>query len=388
MNKGKYVISQILDIVHRQTFNRIVKKYNGDYKVKKFSCWHLFICLVFGQITHRKSLRDITICLNARSDKLYHIGITNGVKRSTLIDACQKRNQQIFKDLATILMKRARLLYKGEDHSRLEIENEIYAIDSSTIDLCMSLYKWAGFMPTKSGIKLHSSLDVKTEIPNFINITDGKHSDVQFMDQLSYKANAIYLFDRAYLDYHRLNRLNDCNAIFVTRAKKNTKFRRISSKKVNKSIGLICDQVIKLISYQTKKKYPKELRRISYKSKEMNKKLVFLTNNFELEAIKIARLYEQRWKIELFFKWIKQNLTIKSFWGYSENAVRTHIWVAISTYCMIAILKKNLNVEKSMYETLQILSISPFEKTPVNQILTEEIKGNLDDSNSNQLTLW
>lgn len=388
MNKGRYVLRQLLDIVHRETFDRLVKKHNGNYRVKSFTCWHQFVCLVFGQLTHRKSLRDIVLCLNAWEDSLYHLGITNGVKRSTLSEANEKRSWKIYYDLAQHLLKRARKLYKESNVSTLELEEEVYAVDSSTIDLCMSVYKWAHFRSTKSGIKLHTSINVKTEIPDFVCITEAKLHDVNIIDLIEIKQNAIYIFDRAYLDYKRLKLIDDHEATFVIRAKTNIKYRRVTSAKIKKGRAVRCDQTIKLKGVVSSKRYPKKLRRIKYFVLDLNRTFVFLTNNFTLEAEIIAELYKNRWRVEIFFKWMKQNLSIKKFWGESENAVRIQIWVGICTYSMVAIMKKNMKIEKSMYETLQILSLAPFDKTSVNQLLSNSIDLKQPEKDSNQLKMW
>lgn len=388
MNKGRYVLSQILDMVHRETFSRIVKKHNGNYRVKSFTCWHQFTCLVFGQLTHRKSLRDIVVYLNAWEDSLYHLGITNGVKRSTLSEANEKRNWKIYYELAQHLLGRARKAYKYRNVTDLDLEEEVYAVDSSTIDLCMSVYDWARFRSTKSGIKLHTSIDVKTEIPDFVCITQAKLHDVHFMDLLEIKKNAIYIFDRAYLDYKRLKRIDHNEATFVIRGKTNLKYKRIASRKIEKGKAVKCDQTIKLSGEASLKKYPTKLRRIKYYVSDLDKTFVFLTNNDELEAEVIAALYKNRWRVEIFFKWIKQNLSIKKFWGESENAVRTQIWIGICTYSMVALLKQTLNSEQSMYETLQILSIAPFDKTPVNQLLRSNLVSFKLKNDPNQLNMW
>lgn len=388
MNKGRYVLRQILDVVHRETFDRIVKKHKGNYRVKHFTCWHQFVCLVFGQLTHRKSLRDIVLCLNAWENKLYHIGITNGVKRSTLSEANENRNWEIYYDLAQHLLDRAREKYKEDNVSSLDLEEEVYAIDSSTIDLCMSVYSWANFRSTKSGIKLHTAINVKTEIPDFVCITEAKLHDVKILDLLEIKQYAIYIFDRAYLDYVRLYRIDSLKATFVIRAKTNIKYRRVTSVKIEKGNSVRCDQTIKLTGVMTSKRYPKKLRRIKYYVTDLDRTFVFLTNNFVLDAETIAELYKNRWRVETFFKWVKQNLSIKKFWGESENAVRIQIWIGICTYSMIAIMKKNMRIDKTMYETLQILSLAPFDKTPVNQLLSSSNEQKLKEENSNQLKMW
>lgn len=328
------------------------------------------------------------LCLNAWEGKLYHLGVTNGVKRSTLSEANENRSWKIYYDLAQNLLVRAREIYKDSNISSLDMEEEVYAIDSSTIDLCMSVYSWAHFRSTKSGIKLHTAINVKTEIPDFVCITEAKLHDVNIIDLLEIKQNAIYIFDRAYLDYDRLKQIDSHGATFVIRAKTNIKWRRITSTKRIKGNAVRCDQTIKLIGVTSSKRYPEKLRRIKYYVSDLDRTFVFLTNNFALEAELVAELYKNRWRVEIFFKWVKQNLSIKRFWGESENAVRIQIWIAICTYSMIAIMKKNMKIEKSMYETLQILSLAPFDKTPVNQLLNSGTKSKPKHLNSNQLKMW
>ncbi len=388
MNSGRYVLRQVLDIVHRESFDRIVVKHQGNYRVKTFTCWHQFVCLTFGQLTHRKSLRDIVLSLNAWEDKLYHLGISNGVKRSTFSEANEKRSWKIYYDLAQYLLIRARKLYKDDNISSLNLDVDIYAVDSSTIDLCLSVYKWAHFRSTKSGIKIHTSINVKTEIPEFVCITEAKLHDVNVIDLLEIRQNAIYIFDRAYLDYQRLQTINSLKATFVIRAKTNIKFRRITSINLKEKKSVKCDQTIRLTGVKSKQYYKGNLRRIKYFVADLDRTFIFLTNNFDMEAEVIAELYKNRWRVEIFFKWIKQNLSIKKFWGETENAVRTQIWSGICTYAMVAILKKNLKIDKSMYETLQILSLATFDKTPVSQLLSETCKTSETKEDSNQLKMW
>jgi len=388
MNQGRFVLRQLLDVVHVETFDRIVEKYKGNYRVRKFKCWHQFVCLVFGQVTHRKSLRDIVECLNAWSTKLYHLGISNGVKRSTFSEANENRDWHIYYDLAMHLLDRTRRLYSDYDISNLGIDEEVFAVDSSTVDMCLTIYKWAHFRSTKAGIKIHASINVKTEIPDFVCITEAKCHDVKIIDELEIKQNAVYIFDRAYLDYRRLYFINAMNATFVIRAKKNIKFRRITSKDVSQIKFVKCDQSIKLTGKASKKHYPEKLRRIKYYVEELDKTMIYLTNNFQLSSETVAELYKNRWRVEIFFKWIKQNLSIKRFWGESENAVKTQIWSAICTYAMVAIMKQNLKIDRSMYETMQILSLATFDKTPVNQLLKIDLNLKHNNLKDNQLKIW
>jgi hypothetical protein len=341
----------------------------------------------FGQLTGRTSLRDLVNCLAAHRRKLYHLGIGYLVNRSTLAEANENRNWRIYADFAQVLLSKARPLYSSDDFG-LEISNTVYALDATTIDLCLNVFWWAKFRRAKAAVKLHTLLDLRGNLPIFIQITDGKTHDVNILDELVFEPLAIYLMDKGYLDFARLYRINQASAFFVTRAKTNLVCRRINARKVDKASGLRCDQNVKLTTYKSKKAYPEKLRRVKYYDKEQRKTYVFLTNNFEITALEVALLYKHRWKIELFFKWIKQHLKIKTFWGESENAVKTQIWIAVCTYLMVAIAKKELKLDKSLYEILQIISVSVFDKTQLNQLLTEYDLTNMNDSNSNQLILF
>lgn len=356
-------------------------------RVKGLTCWIQFLTLSFGQLTNRESLRDLVNCLSAHHQKLYHLGINFAVNRSTLAEANEKRNWQIYADFAQVLLDRARTLYRHDDFG-LEISNAVYALDATTIDLCLSVFWWAKFRSAKAAVKLHTLLDLRGNLPTFIQITDGKMHDVNILDELVFEPLAIYLMDKGYLDFARLYRINLASAYFVTRAKTNLAFERIYSKKVEKEDGLRCDQTIKLTTYKSNKSYPEKLRRVKYYDQEQGKTYVFLTNNFEITAWEVALLYKHRWKIELFFKWIKQHLKIKSFWGESENAVKTQIWIAICTYLMVAIVKKELKIERSLYEILQIISVSVFDKTQLNQLLNECQLQNDEEPISKQLILF
>lgn len=388
MKKGKFVFAQIMALIHPETFSRCVKKYKGNYRVRNFSCWHQFLCLSFGQLTHRESLRDVVLCLNAHPNKLYHLGITNGVKKSTLAEANISRNWRIYEDLAMKLIANARKLYIANSETVIELDNVIYALDATTIDLCLDVFWWAKFKKHKGAIKLHTLLDVKCEIPTFIHITDGSVHDVNVLDILDFEADAFYIMDRGYVDWARLFKIETNKAFFTIRAKKNLAFTRVYSREVDKTTGLRCDQTIKLKNYYAIKDYPQHLRRIKFYDVEHNKHYVYLTNNFDVPAIQIVLLYICRWKVEIFFKWIKQHLKIKKFWGETPNAVKTQIWIAVCTFVLVAILKQKLKSSHSLNEILQILSVSIFEQTPVNQLLTGIAENKSKHTPHNQLTIW
>lgn len=388
MNKGKYVFSQLMGLIHPEEFDRCVEKYNGNYRVRSFSCWHQFLSLSFGQLTNRESLRDIIVCLQAHESKLFHLGFTKGITRSTLADANEQRDWRIYADLAQLLIQRARVLNAGAVLEGIELDNTIYALDSTTIDLCLEVFWWAKFRKHKAAVKLHTLFDVRCQIPCFIHITDGLSHDVNVLDILEFEPDAFYVMDRGYLDWDRLYHINESKAFFVTRAKKNLAFTRVYSRPVNKPRGVKCDQSIRLNNHYASKEYPALFRRIKYHDKELNKTFVFITNNFSADALQIALLYKNRWQIELFFKWIKQHLRIKVFWGESPNAVKAQIWVAVCNYVMIAILKKKLEISMSMNEMLQILSVSALDKTPVNQLFMKDDNKNDDPDPDNQLILF
>ena len=388
MNRGKYVFAQLFEFVSHNDFIKCVNKYNGNYKTKHFSCWKQFLCMAFGQLTHRESLSDTILCLNANSTKLYHLGIGKTISKSTLSKANENRDWRIYQDFALILIAEAKELYKGESQLDIDIKNNIFIIDSSTIDLCLSIYPWAKFRKTKAAIKLHTEMDAKTSIPDFIHISDGKMHDVNVLDMITLIADSFYILDRGYVDFARLFLIEKAEAYFITRAKKNMAFERMYSAKVDKSTGLICDQTIKLKGYYSSKDYPEKLRRIKYYDSETDKTLVFLSNNFEITALEITMLYKHRWFIEIFFKWIKQHLKIKSFWGRSINAVKTQIWIAISVYVIVLIVKRKLKIKQSIYEILQILSINIFDKEPINQLFDKPNLQNFKEQNYNQLKLF
>jgi hypothetical protein len=387
MYNGRLILSQILDFVPRREFNQCVTRYNGNYKVQTFSCRDQFIAMMFAQLTGRESLRDIEACLRVMGKKLYHAGLRGDVSRSTLSDANQNRDCRIYEDFAHVLISRARKLYVNEDFG-IELEQSAYAIDATTIDLCLSLFPWARFRKKKGGIKLHTLMELKGNIPCVIWVSDAKTHDVAFLDDIDYESGSFYIMDKAYIDFERLYRIDQNQAFFVTRAKMNIDYTRRTHRKVDKTTGLKSDQTIALKGYYTSKKYPDVLRKITFTDPDTKKHFTFLTNNFELDTLIIAQLYKCRWQIERFFKWIKQHLRIKSFFGNTLNAVKTQIWIAISVYVLVAIIKKKLKVERSLYEMLQILSISLFEQMPIEQALTNIKMQNQNEVFRNQLLLF
>lgn len=386
MYAGQLVFAQLMEHLPWQTFRRIVERYGGDHRVRDFSCANQFRCMAFAQLTYRDSLRDMVICLRAQSAKLYHLGIRGIVAKSTLADANEARDWRIYAEIAHHLIRVARRLYVDEPLG-VDLKNTVYALDSTTIDLCLALFPWAPFRSTKAAIKLHTLIDLRGNIPSFIHISDGKLHDVNVLDQLLPEPGAFYVMDRGYLDFERLHRLHLAGAFFCTRAKANLKAQRRYSRVVDRSTGLICDQTITLTVFYSKVGYPEPLRRIRFKT-DKGKTLVFLTNNFELPALTITELYRCRWQVELFFKWIKQHLRIKSFFGTSENAVKTQVWIAVSVYVLVAIVKKRLNLEASLYESLQILSLTMFETTPLHQLLTLAPPDPISSNSPNQLNLF
>jgi hypothetical protein len=387
MHQGTTIFAQIMDFLPKHKFRKCVARYSGNYRTRSFSCFDQFMCMAFAQLTYRQSLRDIECCLRAMHEKLYHMGIRGKISRSTLAYANENRDWRIYCDFAQILIHEARQLYINEDFG-LELEQTVYALDSSTIDLCLSVFPWARFRRTKGAIKLHTLLDLRGNIPSFIAITDGKVHDVNILDVLVPEAGSIYVMDKAYLDFRRLYDLNQCASFFVVRAKSNTRLKRLYSNPVDKSTGVQCDQIVVLTGFYSRKDYPAKLRRIRFFDPETNKRLVFLTNQFDLPPETIAALYRYRWQVELFFKWIKQNLRIKSFYGTSENAVKTQIWIAISVYVLVAIIKKRLKLEQSLYTILQIFSVAVFEKILISQALTDDAYKNEITSNHIQLKLF
>jgi len=387
MNSGTLIFSQVMDFLPLHTFRRYVNRYHGHYKVQSFSCMDQYLCMAFAQLTYRESLRDIEACLRAQQHKLYHMGIRGNVARSTLADANEQRNWRIYADFAHALILIARKLYSNEPFG-VDLQQTVYALDATTIDLCLSLFPWAHFRQSKSAVKLHTLIDLRGNIPTFIHISDGKLHDVNILDLLVIEPGAFYIMDRGYLDFSRLRKMTQALAFFVTRAKSNLKYRRLYSHKVDRKTGVICDQTILLTGFYVAKDYPEKLRRVKYHDAETDKTLVFLTNNFTLPPLVIAELYRCRWQVELFFKWIKQNLRIKSFYGTSENAVKTQIWIAVSVYVLVAIIKKRLNIQASLYTIFQILSVTVFERTPLLQLLTEAQYTMGQDCICNQLILF
>lgn len=387
MYSGRLIFAQVMDFLPSPIFRNCVAKYRGDFRVRKFSCLDQFLCMAFAQITYRESLRDIEVCLRSQSKKLYHMGIRGKVSRSTLAEANESRDWRIYAELANHLIATARDLYSSDSFLD-DLDETVYALDSTTIDLCLSVFPWANFRKTKAAIKLHTLLDLRGNIPAFIHISDGKFHDVNALDCLPLEAGAYYVMDRGYLDFRRLFSLNQAASFFVTRAKSNTKFRRIYSREVDKTTGLLCDQKISLTGVATKKDYPEKLRRVKYRDAVTGKTLVFLTNNFALPALTIAQLYRSRWQVELFFKWIKQHLRIKTFFGTSENAVKTQIWIAVTVYVLVAIMKKRLNLKESLYTILQIISVTAFERISINQLVTDEDCKTQSAQNCKQLKLF
>jgi hypothetical protein len=384
MNHGKYVFSQLVEFLPQRVFDRITDKYTGNKSIKHFTCWNQLLCMIFGQLSYRESLRDLIIVIEAHQSKVYHLGFGKNVSRSNLSKANENRNFKIFEEFASHLIS---LAQSKNSNEKFEIKGNIYAFDSSTIDLCLSVFCWAHFRKTKAGIKLHTLFDVNTQIPVFIHITEANIHDVNAMDVIDYEPLAYYIFDRAYVDYERLFRITIAKAFFVVRSKSNVKFKRMYSNKIDKSTGIKYDQIGKIEGFYSSKDYPEKIRKVKFFDVEKNKLLIFLTNNFELKAQDIALLYKQRWQVELFFKWIKQHLKVKTFWGTTENAVRIQINIAIITYCLVSLISKELKINRSIYEILQILSASLLDKTPVNELLNKYNNTETELQNPNQLIL-
>jgi hypothetical protein len=387
VNTGKLVFAQVMENIHPEQFQRCVRRYGGDYKVKTFSCWDQFLCMAFGQLTFRESLRDVEVCLRSRPDQLYHLGLGGLVSHSTLADANQSRDWRIYADLAQILINRARKLYRDEPIG-MELQETVYALDSTTIDLCLNLFPWAHFRRTKAAVKLHTLLDLRGSIPTFISISDGKQADVRVLDELVPEPGAFYVMDRGYVDFRRLYALAMAGAFFVTRTKRGIQFTRREARPVDYLAGVRYDQTVRLKNPTTRQHYPEQFRRVRYYDQETKRDFVFLTNNLLLPATVIAFLYKCRWKVELFFKWIKQNLRIKHFYGTSDNAVKTQVWISICVYVLAAILRKQLQCQRSLSEIIQILSVNVFEKVPLQQLITEFHLDSEISNHSNQLMLW
>lgn len=387
MNKGKMIFSQIMDFASQDVFKICVKRYKGNYRVKEFTCWKQFLCLAFGQLTHRESMSDTLLCLELNAAKLYHLGIGKAVDKSTLSRANENRDWRIFQDFGFKLIEEARKLYAGENQLEVRLKGEIFALDSTTVDLCLSVFDWATFRKAKGAVKVHTLLNLKTSIPDFIHISPGSLHDVNVLDMIQIQKQSYYVLDAGYIDFERLYKIKEEKAYFVIRSRDNLQFSRVDSRNSDKSAGIICDQDIELTVYRSKQSYPGKLRRIRFYDSEYNRTLVFLTNNFQLKARTVAQLYKHRWEIEIFFKWIKQHLKVQSFWGFSENAVKTQVWVAISVYLLVAIAKKKLKIPNTLYQLLQYISISPFEKTPLPEIFNNEIQQDVKELNTIQLKI-
>ena len=387
MYSGKLVFAQLMEHLPLHTFRRCVQRYPSKYPTKTFSHLDQFLCMAFAQLTYREGLRDIETCLRAHQAKLYHLGIRGNIAKSTLADANESRDWRIYQDFALSLIQAARTLY-ANDHFAVELEQTVYALDTTTIDLCLSVFPWARFRQAKAAVKMHTLLDLRGNIPTFIHISDGKMHEVNVLDILIPEAGSFYIMDRGFTDFARWFILHQAQAFFVIRGKSNLLFRRVYSRAVDKSTGLRCDQTIALTSTKASKDYPQPLRRIKFYDAEHDRHLVFLTNNFDLPALTVAQLYRCRWQVELFFKWIKQHLRIKKFYGTTENAVKTQIWIAITVYVLVAIVKKQLNTEVSLYTILQILSLTLFEKTPLDQLLKNTEMQMITQQNNNPLNLF
>lgn len=387
MYAGQIVFAQVISHLPLKKFHRIVQKYNGNRKVKEFLCLDQFLTMAFAQLTYRESLRDIEACLRSQRNKLYHMGIRSNITRNTMANANENRNWKIYADFAQVLINIARPLYLQDDFG-IELDNTVYALDATTIDLCLSMFPWAHFRKTKGAVKIHTLLDLRGAIPTFISISDGKTHEVNILDDLILEPGSFYIIDRGYLDFARLFKITHDLGFFVIRAKSNLNFNRIYSNPVDKDLGIQCDQTIALANFYASKDYPEKLRRIKYYDKVTDKTLIFLTNNFALPPITIAKLYKCRWQVELFFKWIKQHLRIKVFYGTSENAVKTQIWIAISIYVLVAILKKRLALKQSLYTILQVLSVNIFEKMPIQQALAGDDYTMSESDFANQLNLF
>jgi Transposase DDE domain/Domain of unknown function (DUF4372) len=387
MSHGKYVFSQVCEFLPARLFDKYVAHFEGNKKVRHFTCWNQMLCMMFGQLSNRESLRDLMVCIEAHSPKYYRLGFGKNVSRSNLSRANENRDYRIYEQFAYEMIAIARECCKDDSDFHLNIKSNVYAFDSTIIDLCLNVFWWATFRRAKGAIKLHTLYDVKTSIPSFVHITAGDVHDVNGLDALVYEAGAYYILDRGYVDFERLYNIHQHHAFFVTRAKKNAQLTRIYSSKVNKKAGVRCDQIVKLSGFYPKQNYPEQLRRIKFHDKEQDRSFVFLTNNLTLKAIDIAALYKYRWKVELFFKWIKQHLKVKSFWGVSANAVKTQIHIAIITYTLVAIIKSKLKLNRSTYEILQILGVSLLDKTQLNQLLAESVYQDVKEQICNQLKI-
>lgn len=388
MNQGKYVFSQLIDFLSHNDFISCVSKYNGNYKVKTFTCWHQLLYMVFGQLSNRESLSDLIVCLQSQQNKSYHLGMGNGTSKANLAKANEKRDYRIYESFASILVTEVQKFAIPEVTFDLSIDAPVYAIDATVIDLCLNVFWWGKFRKHKAAVKLHTILDVKTNIPTFIYITSGAVHEVNSLDHLPVEAGSYYIMDKAYIDFRRLYRMHKAGAFFITRAKENFKFVRISSRQVDKSTGVKCDQTVRLKNYKVSLAYPEVIRRVKYYDKEIEMEFVFITNNFEISAVDVANLYKYRWTIELFFKWIKQHLKVKTFWGYSFNAVKTQIYIAMITYLLIALIKYQLKLKQTQYEILQILSISLLCKTPLLELFSNSYPQYVKEQKDSQLSIF
>ncbi len=388
MNTGKYVFAQVCSFLPFNDFNKCVEKYNGNRYIKHFTCWNQLMCMLFGQISTRQSLSDLIICLQSQQSKWYHLGMGSGVSKSNLAYANEQRDWKIFAEFAYLLIDHARKICVDPKDFEVKVDGNVYAIDSTTIDLCLNIFWWAPFRKNKAAIKLHTQFDVKTEIPTFIQLSDGATHDVNILDFIEFEKDAFYVMDKAYISFKRLDKIRKAGAYFVTRAQVNQDFRRLYSLPVDKSKGVLCDQIVKLNNFYPSKHYPHKIRRIKYYDEESNNTFYFITNNFELKALEIARLYKYRWTVELFFKWIKQHLKIKAFWGYSENAVCIQVYTAIITYTLVAIIKEQCKIKHTNYEILQILSITLLNKTQLNELFDKNYQQNFKELKDNQLIIF
>lgn len=388
MNQGKMTFSQIIECASSDVFRRCVDKYNGNYRARDFSCWKQFLCMCFGQLTHRESMSDTMLCLKLNRSKLYHLGIGKPFDKSTLSRANESRNWKIYQDFGLKLIEQAKELYKSDNQLDVKLKGEVYALDSTTVDLCLDVFCWATFRPTKAAIKIHTLLDLKTSIPDYIFISEGNVHDINALDKITIQKGSYYVMDKAYGDFARLYHIKLEKAYFVIRPKDNLRFKRILSRSADKRKGILCDQDILLKSFYPRKKYPLKIRRIRFYDKENKQYFTFLTNNYKLKATSVAQLYKYRWYVEIFFKWIKQHLKIKSFWGNSENAVRTQIWIAISTYILVAIAKKKFKIDRSLYEMLQYISLSPFERISIYDAFKNTKYQDFKELRYNQLNIF
>jgi hypothetical protein len=387
MNTGKYVFSQVCSFLPFNEFIKCVERYDGNRYVKHFTCWNQLSCMLFGQLCSRQSLSDLIICLQSQQSKWYHLGMGSGVSKSNLAYSNERRNWKIFADFAYVMVEQARKICVNNRDFELEIDGNVYAIDSTTIDLCLNLFPWAPFRKTKAAIKLHTQFDIKTEIPTFVQLSDGKVHDVNILDKIIFEKGAFYVMDRAYVSFKRLAKIDNANAFFITRSKTNSDYRRLYSNP-KKCKAILCDQIVKLKNFYPLKYYPKKFRKIKYRDHETNRVFEFITNNFDLDALEVAKLYKYRWKIELFFKWIKQHLQVATFWGHSENAVRIQIFVAIIAYAAVAMIKEQKKIKHTTYEILQILSITLLNKIELNQLFDKNYQQNFKELNDNQLIIF